>query len=521
MRLSLVLSLGAVALGVALSLRPALAWISAVDVAVLRLIEQLRADPVTEIALDLDALGSRWVIRTVAWTTIAVLVASRRFHHLIAYLTVMLGVVMAEVWVAAFLGRPRPAGVAVLGQWEGYAHPSAPVSGLALVLTGAVLVVAPRGRHRTRAAWLAAGTLGVLALARLYLGVDHPTDVAAGLVLGSAVPVAALRFLVPEDVFPVTYRRGTRAHLDVGGRRGEAIVEALDRQLGLSVVSVEPFGLEGSAGSTPLRICVRKPGGGDRALFGKLYARSHLRSDRWYKLGRTVFYGRLEDEKPFSSVRRLVEYEDHLLRLLRDAGLPTPAPYGFVAITPEREYLVVMEMFEGAQEIGEVEVDDDLVDDALSVVRRLWEAGVAHRDIKPSNLLVRDGRVLLIDVAFATVRPTPWREAVDLANMMLTLALATSSDAVHRRALRQFAPDDIAEAFAATHGITIPTRLRNAMRADGRDLVRELRSLSPPRPPIAIQLWSFRRIALTIGLLLGLVVVIASAAGYARIAGLA
>jgi hypothetical protein len=29
-------------------------------------------------------------------------------------------------------------------------------------------------------------------------------------------------------------------------------------------------------------------------------------------------------------VRRLVEYEDHLLRLMRDAGLPTPRPYGFV-----------------------------------------------------------------------------------------------------------------------------------------------------------------------------------------------
>ena len=40
-------------------------------------------------------------------------------------------------------------------------------------------------------------------------------------------------------------------------------------------------------------------------------------------LARTVIYGRLEDEKPFSTVRWLVEYEDHLLRLMRDAGLPT------------------------------------------------------------------------------------------------------------------------------------------------------------------------------------------------------
>ena len=42
--------------------------------------------------------------------------------------------------------------------------------------------------------------------------------------------------------------------------------------------------------------------------------------------------GRLEDERPFNSVRRLVQYEDHMLRLLRDAGVPTAAPLGIVEI---------------------------------------------------------------------------------------------------------------------------------------------------------------------------------------------
>jgi len=147
-------------------------------------------------------------------------------------------------------------------------------------------------------------------------------------------------------------------------------------------------------------------------------------------LARTVIYGRLEDEKPFSTVRWLVEYEDHLLRLMRDAGLPTPDPHGFVEITPEREYLIVIEFLEGARELRNIEVEDRIIDRGLRVVRRIWDAGLAHRDIKPSNLLVRDGRVLLIDVAFAAVRPTPRRQAVDLANMMLTLALASTPEHV-------------------------------------------------------------------------------------------
>jgi hypothetical protein len=86
--------------------------------------------------------------------------------------------------------------------------------------------------------------------------------------------------------------------------------------------------LAGSAGSTPLRITVK--GDPPAQLFGKLYARSHLRADRWYKLGRELLYGRLEDEKPFNTVRRLVQQEDYALRLCRDARLPSPAPYGFV-----------------------------------------------------------------------------------------------------------------------------------------------------------------------------------------------
>ena len=50
-------------------------------------------------------------------------------------------------------------------------------------------------------------------------------------------------------------------------------------------------------------------------------------------------------------------------------------------------------------------------------------------------MLVRDGQLLLIDVAFAQVRPSPWREAVDLANMMLVLAVCTDAERVYARAL--------------------------------------------------------------------------------------
>ncbi len=208
-----------------------------------------------------------------------------------------------------------------------------------------------------------------------------------------------------------------------------------------------------------------------------------------------------------------------MLRLLRDAGLGTPAPYGFAEITPEREYVIVMEFFDGASEIGKTPVDDSVIDEGLRVVRQLWDAGVAHRDIKPSNVLVQDGHVRLIDVAFATVRPTPWRQAVDLANMMLTLALASSPERVYERALLIFAPEDIAEAFAASRSITLPNQLRARLRSDGRELIACFRRLAPERPPVPIQLWSVRRVALSLGVLALSLMVLFLVAAYVNAAG--
>jgi tRNA A-37 threonylcarbamoyl transferase component Bud32/membrane-associated phospholipid phosphatase len=508
-----------VAFSGAMALRPWLVAITRVDSIVLRAIARLRFDALTSVADAVNEIGTSWFVRVVAWTTIAVLIVYRRFRYLAVYLGVLLAGTLTAAVLSAVIGRPRPLDVSILVDWDGYSYPSRTVTAFALVTIGALYTTIPSGHPRRIAKPVFAAVVIGFAAVRLYLGVDHPTDVLAALALGWAWPTIAFRWVTPEEAFAVTYRRARPAHLDVSGRRGAAIVQALDQQLGLTVVRVEPFGQAASAGSTPLRLTVTASDGSERALFAKLYALAHLRADRWYKATRTVLYGRLEDEKPFSTVRRLAEYEDHMLRLFRDAGVPSPTPFGFAEITPEREYIIVMEFFDGATDIPR-EVDVALIDDALTIVRRLWDAGIAHRDIKPSNLLARDTHVLLIDVAFAAVRPTPWRQAVDLANMMLTLALSSTPELVYERARRQFDANDIAEAFAATHSVTIPTQLRRALRDDGRDLIGSFRRLAPRRAPIRIQVWTVRRVAVTLGAVALVAAAVAASLVYAQVAGL-
>jgi membrane-associated phospholipid phosphatase len=399
--------------------------------------------------------------------------------------------------------RPRPFGVQQLATWEGYATPSIPIGAIAILSIGVAFMLVVAGRPRWWAKVAAAGAIAITGVLRIYLGVDHFTDVVFGAIVGVAVPLAAFRAFAPNDLFPVTYgARAKAAHLDVTGRRGEAIRSALQDQLGFTVHDIKPVGLEGSGGSTPLKIIVTDEDGRERKIFAKLYAKSHVRADRWYKLGRSMLYGRLEDETPFGTVRRFVEYEDYTLRLLGESGFATPAALGIVEITPEREYLIAMDFFEDAVEIGEADIDARVIDEGLAMIRLMWDVGVAHRDIKPANLMVQRGDLKLIDVFFVQVRPSPWRQAVDLGNMMLVLALRSDARTVYDVALRYFTPDELAEAFAATRGVASPTQLRQQMKQDGRDLLAEFRSMAPARRPISVQRWSIRRVALIIASLL-------------------
>ena len=460
----------------------------------------------------LNTVGSRGGLAILGLLVVAATAWFRRWRHLLMFLISLALLEWLSAGFVVLAQRARPFDVTAIAPWESYAAPDAPITGLALALVGIAYMLVEPGRPRMIAKVAFGFVLLAAAFIRIYLGIDHFTDALFAAILGVSVPVALFRAFAQQDIYPVSYgKRGKSAHLDVSGRRGEAIRSAMREQLSLTVLDMKPVGLEGSGGSTPLKMHVIDDAGVERTVFAKLYARSHVRADRWYKLGRSMLYGRLEDETPFKTVRRFVEYEDYTLRLLGESGFSTPAALGIVEITPDQEYLIAMEFFEESIEIGDAEIDEQVIDDGLQMIRRMWDVGLSHRDIKPANLMVQGGRLRLIDVFFVQIRPSPWRQAVDLGNMMLVLALRSDTRTVYEHALRYFTPEELSEAFAATRGVASPSQLRQHLKLDGRRLLEEFRAMVPPRPQIVIQRWSFRRVGLIIVTLL--VVVLAVTTG--------
>ena len=472
--------------------------VQTMDQAVLGWFAEARASARTDAAKLVALLTTFRAVMALRWATALVLVVYRRFRHLVVFLATL----VVTDWVVVrllFVELPRPDVPALAGEGV-YAFPSKSISTLAITLFAMLYVLVPRGRDRNRLRAAVVVVLGLVVVADLYLAADYLSGMVYAAILAPSVADVTFRWLVPEEGFPISYRkRGSAAHLDLGGARGAAIVHAMADQLGLTVTEVKEFGLEGSGGSSPLRMTLDD---GSR-VFGKIYSTSHERADRWYRYGRTILYGQLEDETAIGSVRRLAAYEDYALRLLADHGVRVARTYGLVELTPNQEYMLVTEFFENARNLGDSQIDDVVIDEGLGMVRTFWDIGVAHRDIKPANLLVRDGHLQLVDVAGIEVRPSPWRQAVDLSNMLLTLALRTDPERVYARATKVFTPGEIAEACASAVGLTVPTELQAKMKADGRPLLDRFRQLAPPHERISIQRWSAQRLVLTAAAALG------------------
>ncbi|HEV3496431.1 MAG TPA: phosphatase PAP2 family protein, partial [Actinomycetes bacterium] len=192
--------------------------VAVVDAAVVRWLGGIDLPGFQGVMRGLAAISSWWVLNGLLYGLILLLLVFRRFRHLIIWLVVgnAIAVIGGSI-VAPVTQRPRPFGAEILEGWGGWSMPAQHVTFLAISLVSILYTLVPEGRWRNTGKWVVTALVTLAAIGRMALGADGPADVLVGAALGVTIPLLAYRWFAPNEAFPITYRRGSGAHLDVGG----------------------------------------------------------------------------------------------------------------------------------------------------------------------------------------------------------------------------------------------------------------------------------------------------------------
>src|SRR6266508_946839 len=214
-------------------LRGAAVAVTVADDAVGRWLGGLHAPGLEALLQGLAHVGSWWTLMALWIGLLLALILLRRWRHLIVWLVAWeLGGLVTDVVVARTAQRPRPFGVDLRTSWGGWAMPSLQITIMTAIFMGILYTLVPEGRWRNTGKRAAAVLVALVGVARIALGTDAPSDVLLAVGIGVAIPLLAFRLFAPSEVFPVVYKRGRSAHLDVGGARGVAIRRGLQGRLG-------------------------------------------------------------------------------------------------------------------------------------------------------------------------------------------------------------------------------------------------------------------------------------------------
>jgi len=145
------------------------------------------ANPVLDqLMLGLTQLGNPIVVMPIASITLAALIWKRQFSEAQMFAIACLGATILNTGLKLVFGKPRPALWEQLIVETSYSFPSGHALG-SVVLYGAIAYLLSQSYpHLARLIYaLAISLILAICLSRLYLGVHWPTDILAGVSMGS------------------------------------------------------------------------------------------------------------------------------------------------------------------------------------------------------------------------------------------------------------------------------------------------------------------------------------------------
>jgi undecaprenyl-diphosphatase len=205
--------------------------------------------------------------------------------------------------------------------------------------------------------------------------------------------------------------------------------------VGVPLEEIEPLSVD-ARGSTPY-LATASDG---RRLFVKALGTDERSADLMFRMYRALQPRHLGDERPFSSLRRMVEHEALVALAARDTGVRTPRFVAFATAVPNG-FVLSYEAVSGRSldRLEPSEMTDDVLRSTWEQLAILRQHHIAHRDLRLANVFFDDaGAVWIIDFGFAELSASKVLLANDLAELLASSstrvgaerAIAAGRDAV-------------------------------------------------------------------------------------------
>ena len=380
----------------------------------------------------------------IAAAALVLLAAALRYRRFRVLATVAGGfaaaaALMAGITYLAGPGGPAPAGLRQ-GSWlagAGFPDPAV-LAGLAAV---AVAAAPWLSRPWRRASW---ATLLLIGAARLITGGLLPLQLvlalAAGVTVGAGLLVA---FGVPDR------------------RMGPAGVAAALRAGGVPVSQVTGP-LRAAKGSRPFQATT----GDGNGLFVKVFGSDQRDADLLYRAWRGIRLRGVGDTRPAASLFKAVEHEALLGVMAERAGVAVPH-VGQVIRADDGSVLLTMDLVAGTSldEVPADRITDQLARTLWREVGRLHRARIAHRSLHGSNIMIgQDGCPRLVDFSFAELAATSRQRAIDVAELLTSLAGRIGPDRAVAAAAAAIGAGGVATAVPLLQPLALSAGTRRAIK---------------------------------------------------------
>ena len=260
----------------------------------------------------------------------------------------------------------------------------------------------------------------------------------------------------------VTVGAGLLVAFGVPDRRmGPAGVAAALRAGGVPVSQVTGP-LRAAKGSRPFEATT----GDGSGLFVKVFGSDQRDADLLYRAWRGIRLRGVGDTRPAASLFKAVEHEALLGVMAERAGVAVPH-VGQVIRAGDGSVLLTMDLVAG-QSLDEVPADritDQLARTLWREVGRLHRARIAHRSLHGSNIMIgQDGCPRLVDFSFAELAATSRQRAIDVAELLTSLAGRIGPDRAVAAAAAAIGAGGVATAVPLLQPLALSAGTRRAIK---------------------------------------------------------